>query len=199
MKTIADFLSYLKIDMVQLAVLVLGTSEVLLARANNVWLYPTGIAAIVLSMHALFQAKLYAECALHLYYLIMSIYGWIYWTKKHNHTTVKVTRASRSDWFVTSMIVFIGWVVLYLCLTGFTDSENPVWDASVSCTGWAGMWLLARRKVENWILLNISNALAIPLLVMKDLPLFAVLTGILFIVACKGYLDWSSLAKKQTQ
>jgi nicotinamide mononucleotide transporter len=59
------------------------------------------------------------------------------------------------------------------------------------------MWLLARRKVENWILLNVSNAFAIPLLFQKELPLFALLTLVLFIVACFGYVDWVRITKKE--
>jgi nicotinamide mononucleotide transporter len=92
-------------------------------------------------------------------------------------------------------IVFLGWGILYVTLVSFTKSDVPGWDAWVSSTAWAGMWLLAKRKVENWLLLNISNAFAIPLLFMKDLPLFAVLTIILFLVACKGYFDWMKKAR----
>lgn len=58
------------------------------------------------------------------------------------------------------------------------------------------MWLLARRRVENWILLNISNAFAIPLLFQKDLPLFGVLTIFLFLVACRGYWDWLRIGRQ---
>jgi nicotinamide mononucleotide transporter len=58
------------------------------------------------------------------------------------------------------------------------------------------MWLLARRKVENWILLNVSNAFAIPLLFHKSLPMLALLTIILFMVACIGYFDWLKIARK---
>jgi nicotinamide mononucleotide transporter len=75
----------------------------------------------------------------------------------------------------------------------------PVWDAWVSATAWAGMWLLAKRKVENWILLNISNIFAIPLLFYKQLPLFAGLTIILFIVAVFGYFDWRRKYKLSTE
>jgi nicotinamide mononucleotide transporter len=72
----------------------------------------------------------------------------------------------------------------------------PVWDAFVSATAWAGMWLLARRKVENWVFLNISNLFAVPLLFYKKLPMFAVLTVFLFVVACFGYFDWKRKAEK---
>ncbi|MCH5682920.1 nicotinamide mononucleotide transporter [Niabella sp. W65] len=69
----------------------------------------------------------------------------------------------------------------------------------MSATAWAGMWLLAKRKIENWILLNISNAFAIPLLFYKGLPLYALLTLFLFIIAVLGYIDWNKTIKKNEQ
>ena len=199
MKLLHDLFDYLKIDFIQLAVLILGVAEVLLARANNIWLYPAGIGSIVLSMYSLFEVKLYAECILQLYYLIMSIYGWSYWLTKKNNSVVPITATTQQEWIITMSIIVFGWLLLFYFLLSFTDSQNLVWDASVACTGWAGMFLLARRKVENWILLNISNAIAIPLLIMKGLTLFAVLTVILFVVACKGYFDWAKQARKQLE
>ena len=89
-----------------------------------------------------------------------------------------------------SGIVVGGYLALYIILKYFTPSTVPHWDALVSATAWAGMWLLARRKVENWILLNISNAFAIPLLFQKALPLYGLLTIFLFIVAVQGYYSW---------
>ena len=68
-----------------------------------------------------------------------------------------------------------------------------MWDAWITATAWAGMWLLARRKIENWILLNISNAFAIPLLAYKGLHLYSLLTVYLFIVAIFGYFEWRKL------
>jgi nicotinamide mononucleotide transporter len=187
----------LHIDIIQCAVLVLGVSEVLLARANHIWLYPTGIAATLLAIFSLYSVQLYAECLLHLYYIIMSVYGWWYWSLKKNVPPVHVTFATNKEWIVTIAISFGASIFLFVLLSTLTDSEVPVWDAWISGTAWAGMWLLARRKVENWLLLNVSNAFAIPLLFYKGLPLLGLLTIILFIVACKGYVDWLRLAKKR--
>lgn len=194
MQIFQQLLNFLHVDFIQFVVLILGVSEVLLARANNVWLYPTGIAAIVLSIYSLFHIQLYAECALHLYYLVMSIYGWLYWTTRQNNQEIKVTYSTKGEWQIALIIVFGGWLLLTFLLITFTNSEVPVWDAWVSATGWAGMWLLAKRKVENWIFLNVSNAFAIPLLLHKDLPMLAILTAILFLVACKGYFEWRRIA-----
>lgn len=174
----------------------LGIAEVLLARVNNIWLYPTGIAGTFIGIYILLIAGLYAESALNVYYLVMSIYGWIYWMKKRDEPPVKITWATRREWFTTLMIVFVGWAILYILLKKFTTSNVPLWDAWVSSTAWAGMWLLARRKLENWILLNISNLFAIPLLCYKKLILFSALTLFLFIVAFFGFFEWLAIWKK---
>jgi nicotinamide mononucleotide transporter len=100
---------------------------------------------------------------------------------------------------ITGGIVAGGFVLLYYCLSHYTNSTVPAWDAWVSATAWAGMWLLARRKIENWILLNVSNAFAVPLLIYKHLPLYAVLTVILFAVAVQGYFHWRSIMKRSPQ
>jgi nicotinamide mononucleotide transporter len=184
-------------DAAQWAVLILGVAEVLLAKANKIWLYPTGIAATLLSVYGLFQAQLYAESFLNVYYLVMSVYGWWYWVAKKNEPPVRITHASAADWKITVVIVAGAGVLLYFILKFYTPSNVPAWDAWVSATAWAGMWLLAKRKVENWILLNISNAFAIPLLFYKSLPLYGVLTIVLFVVACFGYFDWKKIESTQ--
>ena len=172
---------------------ILGVSEVLLARANKVWLYPTGIAATLISIYLLLNVALYAESLLNVYYVVMSVYGWYHWVRKRNGPPVKVSYANQREWIITLLIVFVGWGVLYLALINFTTSTVPVWDAWVSSTAWAGMWLLARRKIENWVLLNVSNLFAIPLLYHKNLVMFTILTMFLFIVAIFGYLEWRKI------
>jgi len=179
------------------AAVLLGVAEVLLAKVNNIWLYPTGIAGTFIGIYILLVAGLYAESALNVYYLVMSVYGWYYWLKKHGEAPVKITWTSRREWTITLLIVFVGWGVLYIILKNFTTSNVPVWDAWVSSTAWAGMWLLAKRKLENWILLNISNLFAIPLLWYKHLIMFSALTLFLFIVAIFGYFDWLAILKKE--
>jgi len=168
----------------------LGVAEVFLAKANKIWLYPTGIASTAISIYILFDVGLYAECLLYCYYIVMSIYGWWYWVKKKDKPAVEISYCNRKDWIIVILITVISFSLLTLLLKYFTPSTVPVWDAWVSATAWAGMWLLSRRKIENWILLNISNLFAIPLLVYKELPLFAALTLFLFIVALFGYNEW---------
>ena len=169
---------------------VFGVSQVLLARKNKIWLYPTGIISVVCSSILFFQSKLYAETLLQGYYLLMSIYGWANWSNGSASGASQITRSKQQEKWITWGIAFLGWGLLYAVLSKFTDSDVPILDAFVSSTAWAGMWLLAKRKLENWIWLNVSNLVAIPLLLYKQLYLFSILTLILFVVAIFGYLDW---------
>jgi nicotinamide mononucleotide transporter len=175
----------------------LGVAEVLLARVNNVWLYPAGIVGTALSIALLFEVALYAECLLNLYYIVMSVYGWYYWVKKQDKPPVKISWCTRREWMVTIAIVAGGTLILYFALKHYTTSNVPFWDAWVSATAWAGMWQLARRKIENWVLLNLSNIFAIPLLFYKKLPMFGMLTVVLFVVGVWGFIDWVRIYKQE--
>lgn len=175
-----------------------GICQVLLSKNNKIANYPVGIMGIVLGMAALYGAKLYAEILLNVYYLVMSAYGWWYWTSNRARVEQPITSADRRDWRIVFTILLGSFAVLYFALLLFTDSDVPLWDAWVSCTAWAGMWLLARRKVENWLLLNLSNLFAIPLLIHKELYLFALLTTFIFIIAFVGFAKWRRIMRAQT-
>jgi nicotinamide mononucleotide transporter len=182
-------------DLLQWIGVSFSVAEVLLARANKIALYPAGIISVIISAYVLFHAGLYAEALLNGYYLVMSIYGWWLWGK--GKSLLPVSYSTKNEWGITLAIVVVSFVLLYFSLLNFTTSDVPLWDAWVSALAWAGMWLLARRKIENWILLNISNAFAIPLLIHKELPLYALLTLFLFGVAVQGFFKWKRIIQKR--
>jgi len=169
--------------------------QVLLARKNNSNNYLFGIAGILLSLYVMFFAKLYAEFTLNLYYLVMSIYGWLYWKFGKRKTETAISETTNQEKLITVGIVVGTFSIFWYFLTQFTDSDVPILDSLVSAFAWAGMWLMARRKIENWVLLNMSNMIAIPLLIHKGLYLYAILTAFLFIVAISGYIEWRKIIK----
>jgi nicotinamide mononucleotide transporter len=180
-----------------------AVAEVLLARSNKVLLYPAGIISTVIYTYLFIGIGLYADAILNTYYFVMSIYGWYLWVKRRgNGTHLPISANSRKDWLITAAIVVLGWGLLYVLLTKifplvfghyYHISDVAVWDAFISAAAWSGMWLLAKRKIENWLLLNLSNAVAIPVLIYKDMPFTAALTLFLFIVAIFGYFEWRKL------
>jgi nicotinamide mononucleotide transporter len=182
---------------VEWAAIVFGVAEVLLARVNNILLYPAGIISTAATIYILLVPHLYADSALNAYYLVMSIYGWWHWSRQKDAPPLPITRTARKEWGITAAIALGGFVVIYFVLKNYTDSTVPAADAWVTSTAWAGTWLLTRRKIENWLVLNVSNLFAVPLYFYKDLPMYAVFTAFLFIIAVFGYFDWLKRYKLQ--
>lgn len=200
--TIADYINneWQHISLLELIAVIFSVAEVLLSYRNNILLYPSGIISCSLSIWLMSSAGLYAEAVLSVYYLVMSFYGWYAWvqrTKTSNH--LPISACNTRDWGIVAAICVTAFVLLFFTLKTFTDSSVPLADAFVSAVAWAGMWLLARRKIENWIVLNVSNIVAIPLLYHKHLPLMALLTAFLFIVAVLGYFRWKKIMEEETK
>jgi len=80
-----------------------------------------------------------------------------------------------------------------------TDSDVPIWDTIVSAFTWADMWLMAKRKNENLIYLNINNVIAIPLLFYKELCVYASQPIFLFIVGVSGYMKCRKIFKNKVK
>lgn len=173
-------------------------AQVLLARKNNSNNYLFGIAGISLTLYVMMISKLYGEFTLNLYYLVMSAYGWLYWKFGKQDSETKISYTTYREKWITIGIVVGTFSLFWYFLTHHTDSDVPIWDSLVSSFAWAGMWLLARRKIENWILLNISNFISIPLMIHKDLYLYAGLMIFFFIVAISGYIEWRKIFKSQS-
>ena len=174
-----------------------GVAQVLLARKNNVHNYLFGIVAVLISIWVLYESRLYADILLHLYYLVMSIYGWFYWKFGKEKQAAPISRSSPAEHLKAIGIVAGCFSLMSWWLAFHTNSDVPVWDAAVSGFAWAGMWLMAKRKIENWIYLNISNVIAIPLLLYKDLYIYAGLTVFLFCVGISGYLKWRKILRNE--
>ncbi|NLR59814.1 nicotinamide mononucleotide transporter [Chitinophaga polysaccharea] len=174
--------------------------SVIFQKNNNILVYPTGIISTGVYTYLLSREhfKLYADATLNAYYLVMSVYGWIYWAKKGpTEPATPVMRSSRIELWTAIFIALAGWAIFWFLLRHYSDSNVPVMDGFVSAAACAGMWLLAKRKLENWILLNISNLVAIPLLFYKHLYLTALLTIFLFIIAIFGYLEWRETVRQR--
>ena len=165
------------------------------ARKNNILVYPTGIIGVILAAWVYFfiaSPPLYADGILNIYYLAMSVYGWINWTKVDTTNTVSypVSWCTRSE-LVQGLISFgIGWIGIYTMLVYMTDSNTPVLDSLVSSSAITAMWWMAKRKIENWIAWIFSNIIAIPLNFYKGFMLFTLMYILFLVMAYLGLKEW---------
>ena len=123
----------------------------------------------------------------------MSIYGWYVWThKKDGIVTTPISDASKQE-HILSIFIFIGAALfVYGVYIIFDKIEHWTSYVDMVTTGifFVGMWLMARRKIENWIYWIIGDLITVPLYFYKGLIFSSILYFILTIIAIFGYLEW---------
>lgn len=164
-----------------------GVIQVLLALKNKVFNFYAGIVSVLLYIIVFYQAGLFAESMLNIYYLAISVAGILIWK---GAAPLPISKTTLREWIQITFLLVLLCTFLYFILSQFTVSSVPFADSVVATFAWIGSWMLVKRKLENWILLNVSNILAIPLLIYKGLELTALLTVIYFVVAIFGYFRW---------
>ncbi|HLR37526.1 MAG TPA: nicotinamide riboside transporter PnuC [Chitinophagaceae bacterium] len=187
-------------SIVEAIAVIFAVISVFCAKANSVWVYPTGIVGIVFSIYIFIDTeyKLYPDAALNLYYLIMSIYGWYFWTHTRGKATeTPITYCNKKE-YLWAALIFIGlWGGLYWWLTTYNINDVPKMDSFTSALAATGMWLLARRKIENWLALAVADFVDIGVYFYKRLLLFSFLNVFYVVIAILGYIAWKKWIEKQ--
>jgi nicotinamide mononucleotide transporter len=170
------------------------------ARKNNILVYPTGIIGVVLAAYIYFfqsNPPLYADGALNVYYLVMSLYGWYNWGLRKNTSqyAYPISWCNRKELYTGFTLFIVFWIILYVLLQHVTDSNTPVLDSLVSASAVTAMWWMAKRKIENWIAWIFSNLVAIPLNFYKGFMLFTVMYILFLVLAWMGYVAWVRMKK----
>ena len=168
-----------------------GLLSVWFAKKENILVYPTGIISVLIYVYICFSVKLYADMGINAFYFIMSIYGWIKWSMKtagQDHRPI--TRASKKEWILSVLGTVFSFLVLIYVLKNYTDSNVPIWDALTTSIFITGMWLMALKKIENWIFWIAGDLMCVPLFASKGLVLTSFQYTIFLVLAVAGYLEW---------
>ncbi len=127
------------------------------------------------------------------YYLIVSIYGWYHWVagaRVNKEKKLPVTRIPLTSVIILTILFIILWACIYFILSRFTDSDVPVGDAFTTAGGIIGTWMLARKRLENWLVWIIVDAVAAVLYFYKGMYPTVILYIIFAVIALFGYLKW---------
>jgi nicotinamide mononucleotide transporter len=169
---------------------VFGLASVWFSKQENILVYPTGIVSVLIYVYITYQYKLYADMGINGYYFVMSVYGWYHWMDTgDNRTQIPITRNNLSENIIALMIGLLSFALIRFGLD-FTDSDVPNWDSLTTATAITGMWLMARKKIENWIAWILTDIIAVPLYLYKGLPLTSLQFLIFTILATMGYFSW---------
>ena len=168
-----------------------GIASVMLSRMENIWVYPTGIINTTVYIYLSIVGGLYAEAGVNVYYTIMSVIGWVLWTqKREGEQILHISPSSGREWRNALIFFFLCWLVLFVVLKRFTDSSVPIADGFASAAAYTAMWLMARKKLENWIWWGITNVASIPLYFIKGYVFTSFQYVVFLVLSVLGYLEW---------
>jgi len=191
---VADLLEYLRtMEWLEAGGLVTGLLCVWLLIRQNIWNWPIGLAYSLISLVIFYQARLYADLGMHLYYAVMNAYGWWYWTSGRRTTRDEPLPVTHVPLRVASALLGIfavATVVIGCALDNHTDADLPYWDTSANVLSFIAMWMTARKYLENWYVWFVVDVALTAIYLYKDIEFYAVLYGVYLGMAIVGWWAW---------
>lgn len=192
-----QYATYNTVDVVlEIIAVIFGFLSVWYSKQNKILVFPTGMISTLIFVYLLLKWELLGDMMINAYYFIMSVYGWYFWTKKVDQThvtpisttTIKEKQASILIFIATLIFVFI----VYKTFDKWTNWVAYV-DALTTAIFFVGMWLMAKRKIENWIFWIIGDIISVPLYFYKGFTFTSLQYLGFTVIAIYGYLAWKKL------
>jgi len=172
----------------------LGFIAIFLQIKQNVWYWLVSIIMVSMYIYIYIDARLYADMSLQVYYLIISFYGWYMWLygeKLNDHKTqLSVSTISQNLLVILTSISIVLFFIIAWILLHFTNSDLPYWDSFTTSLSFVATWMLARKKIENWLIWIVVDAASVGIYLYKELYPTAVLFLFLTLLAFVGYSKW---------
>ncbi|MCV9929863.1 nicotinamide riboside transporter PnuC [Flavobacterium sp. LS1R49] len=183
-------------------VFVFGILSVWFAKKENIWVYPTGLIATVISVYLLYIAGYLGDMMINGYFSIMSIYGWYNWAKGTNQEdNLPITRTNDKE-KVIGIALFLITIFVVFGIYKFFDYEihnDNYIDILASGIFFTGMWYMAKKKIENWTLWIIGDIIVVPLYAYRGLGMLSFQYLIFTILAISAYLEWKKILNNKIQ
>ena len=163
-------------------------------------LWIAGVIMPAISLWLLYNKGLYADCAINLYYLVIAVYGYVVWSRKSSSgqkpevpiTSVPGKVAALLGGAFVAMWLFIAWV-----LASFTDSTVVWLDSFTTALSIVGLWMLARKYLQQWFVWLIVDAVYVWLYYHKGIYFSGTLYAFYTVMAVFGYVKWRRLMAEQ--
>jgi nicotinamide mononucleotide transporter len=189
-----QYKTYSTLDVsLEIIAVIFGFLSVWFSKQNKIWVFPTGMISTAIFVYLLLKWELLGDMMINGYYFIMSVYGWHIWTRKINGSSVTPISKTTLKEKKISILIFIATLIfVYLVYKKFDKWISWVAYADTITTAifFVGMWLMARRKIENWLFWIAGNIISVPLYFYKGFTFTSFqYLGFTFI-AIFGYLAW---------
>jgi len=143
---------------------------------------------------------LVGDMLINAYYFGMSVYGWVIWTQVNDQQqTTPISRINKQEWryLLLLLVGSLGFVYGVYQWFGLWNSSTAVIDTLTTAIFFSGMWLMALRKIENWIFWIVGDIISVPLYLFKGFSFTSLQYLIFTFIAIYGYLEWKKILDKQ--
>jgi len=192
-----QYTTYNTVDVVlEIIAVIFGFLSVWYSKQNKILVFPTGMISTLIFVYLLLKWELLGDMMINAYYFIMSVYGWYFWTKKVDQTHVTPISTTTIKEKQASIVIFIATLIFVFTVYKTFDKWTS-WvayvDALTTAIFFVGMWLMAKRKIENWIFWIIGDIISVPLYFYKGFTFTSFQYLGFTVIAIYGYLAWKKL------
>jgi nicotinamide mononucleotide transporter len=193
----SDFLAEHWLD---ITTTLLGLAYILLEYKASIWLWLIGFVMQALDIILYYDKGLYADCGMEFYYIAMTVYGFTTWKWGHKHNQkndeeLPISHFKKSlilPWTLATLAI---WGLIYWLLITYTDSRVPLADSFTTALSFVGIWALARKYLEQWLVWIAVDIVTCLLYFYKDIPFKASLYALYVGIAVFGYVKWRKMMK----
>lgn len=181
---------------------ILGTIYIFFSIRQNIFTWPVGLISSFLYVIVFFNAKLYADMGLQVYYVAISLYGWYFWLqgkKPDNKNQVPVRITTVKLRYILTAAAIILYVGIFFILKNFTDSDVPYMDSLTTALSIIATWMLAKKYIGHWLIWIFVDAVSAGLYIYKGLWPTVILFLIYTFMAIFGYIEWKKDIKERVE
>lgn len=191
--------SYLNKSYLELSATIFGFIYIYFSIRGDIKLWVFGLLSSGLFTWVFFKSKVYADMGIQIYYVFISIYGWIHWYfyRDQKKEEIPVKNLNFKQWFIVVAAIVLIFTLIGVFLDNATDSDIPYWDAFTTAAGIVATWMLARKILEQWLIWIIVDFVSVFLYLYKDLYFASVLSVVYTILAIIGFFEWRKIFRGQ--
>lgn len=185
----------------EITAVIFGFLSVWYSKQNKILVFPTGMISTAIFVYLLLKWELLGDMMINGYYFIMSLYGWYIWTRKVDETHVtQITRTTTKEKYMSAAIFMATLIFVYIVYNSFDKWTSWVAyvDTITTAIFFVGMWLMAKRKIENWIYWIIGDIISVPLYFYKGFTFTSFQYLGFTLIAIFGYLAWKKNLNNKT-
>ena len=186
---------YLRDNWIEILGTICGVVYLYQELKASIWMWLTGIIMPALSLFVYYETGLYADFGINVYYLFASVYGFFVWQfgKKKDQAERPITHTPHHKYWLLTLTFTLCFVAIGFLLQAYTDSTVPWWDSFTTALSIVGMWMLARKWLEQWWTWVAVDAVSSAIYIYKGIYFYAALYGLYTLIAIYGYFKWKQL------